>query len=247
MNEQDQFLKDLEVEESTDAFAHLEQETVVEEKKEDADDPELQPEEVKNRRHKRLEAKLQAEREANIALNARLATIAEAKQTASSPEYLKAVEKIYGMDSPETAAATEIMKNVLQAVRDEAERGALEKFEAQRREEAEAQRKEEAVLDSMLEQIEDEHGVDLTSAKADTARKGFLKLLERMSPKDSDGNILAYADPEAVWEIYKEKSSKKPENPAKALAARGMTHSGSGESTLQDDSTLRFLKENNLI
>lgn len=244
MNETDQFLKDLEVDENADPFAAPEP---VKEEDAVAEDPEEAPEDIKNRRHRRLEEKLQKEREANIALNARLSAIAEAKKEVDSPEYLKTVERIYGTDSPEALAATELLKTALSAVKEDAKREALEAYQGERRKEAEQEQEATAQLDSMLEAIEDEQGVDLTSPAAETKRRGFLKMLETMSPKDADGNIIAYADPHAVWEVYKERT-KKPDSRAKDLAARGQVNSGnSAGSTLEDDTTLRFLKENGLI
>jgi hypothetical protein len=256
MNETDQLLKDLETDSTEDPFSHLQDESTdskeeTEEKTEvDADDPEKQPESVKDRRHRRLEEKLRAERESNIQLQARLEAIAEAKKAIEpgSPEYLKAVERLYGTDSPEALAATELLKNTLLSIKEDAKREALEEIREERRREQEQLKKEETALDSMLEDIEDEYGTDLTSARSEATRKGFFKLLEKMSPKDEDGNIIAYADHHAVWEAYQAKVSKKPESRAKDLAARTTVQSGaSAESTLQDDATVRFLRENNLI
>lgn len=256
MNETEQFLKDLEKDGTEDPFGQVQEEVTEEEtttettETPDEDDPEAQPESVKDRRHRRLEERLAAERESNIKLNARLEAIAEAKKATdpSSPEYLKNVERLYGTDSPEAIAATELLKQTLLSIKDEAKREALEDLREERRREQDELKKEESKLDGMLEEIEDETGTDLTSAKAEATRKGFFKLLEKMSPKDSEGNIIAYADHHAVWEAYQSRNQKKPDTRAKDLAARTATKSGaSAESTLQDDATLRFLKENNLI
>lgn len=250
MNEENQFLKELE--EGPTQVDNFEtpltapQEAIAQEEEKDEDDPENQPESVKDRRHRRLEAKLAAEREANIALNERLRLIAESKQS-DTEDYLKNVERIYGTDSLEAQTATELLKNALKSVEDRAHQRALEDFRAEREKEKAEVSKEEESLDSMLDELEDEHGVDLTSTKAESTRKAFFTLLEKMSPKDSNGNIIAYADHNAVYEVLKEKLTKKAENPAKALAARSMTQSGSAGTNLADNSTEQFLKENGII
>lgn len=247
MNEENQFLEELKETPESDPFGEVEipQEEPKEEPT-DPDDPEAQPESVKDRRHRRLEAKLQAEREANIALAARLETLAEANKSKGSEaaEYLKQVERIYGTDTPEAVAATEILKDALKSAEDRATERALETFREEQRKQAEDARKAEQELDSMIEEIEDEYGVTLTPEM----QKGFFTYLEKLSPKDKEGNVVEYADHHAVWEEYKSKLTKKPDNRAKDLAARSMTQSGaSGESRLQIDATERFLKENGLI
>lgn len=250
MTEEKSFLEELEEQQKGGNFeeplTEAPQEAEAPETEKDEEDPENQPESVKDRRHRRLEAKLAAEREANIALNERLKTLAEVKQT-DTEDYLKNVERIYGTDSPEAQTATELLKNALKSVEDRAHQRALEDFRAERAQEKAEVSKEEDNLDSMLDELEDEHGVDLTSTKAESTRKAFFTLLEKMSPKDSNGNIIAYADHNAVYDVFKEKLSKKPENPAKALAARSMTQGASAGSNLSDTSAEQFLKENGII
>lgn len=246
MNEQEQFLKDTEEKEGQDIF-DVPLDTKVDQKAID-DNPELAEESVKDRRHKRLEAKLQAERESNIALNARLLTIAEARKSEEVPaEYLKSVERIYGTDSPEALAATELLKNALKGVKEEAKSEALETFKAEQLKLSEAEKKEAAELDSILEELEDDYGVDLTSPKSEEIRKAFFKNLEKMSPKDSDGNVLHYADHKAVWEDFSSRIQKKTENRAKNLSDRSMIHSAASNSKVSDDAALRFLKENGIV
>jgi hypothetical protein len=247
MSEANQFLKELEAQEKpVDPFAP--EETVTEEvsqEQTDVEDPEEQPEEIKNRRHKRLEEKLRAEREANIALNERLKAIAEARGTESDTDYLKSIERIYGTDSAEAVAATELLKNALLGAKEAAKREALAEIQAERAREKEELAKSDEELDSMLEDLEDSYNVDLSSPSS-PARKAFFTLLERMSPKDSEGNIIAYADHHAVWDVY-QAQRKKPENPAKSLAARSLTQSASASTATADTSTEQFLKEHGII
>lgn len=211
-------------------------------------DPEEAEESVKNRRHKRLEAKLQKEREANIALNARLSQIAESKavrEGSEAADYLKSVERIYGTQSPEAIEATNILKSALEGVEKTATERALKTFREEQAKEREAIKKEEAQLDSFIEDIEDTYGVSIN----EETERGFFKYLDRISPKSEDGSVIAYADHQAAWEDYSEKiKASKPINKAKTLASRSMVQSGaSGDSKLVEDSTTRYLKENDLI
>lgn len=247
MNEQDQFLKDLEVDETADPF---QPETPVVEKPEEGkeeDDVAVQKERD-NREARRAKKALAEEREANIVLNTRLQVLSEVKNEANgTSESLKTVDRLFGTDTPENLAATELLKTAFKGMKEEAVREAIETIREERAKEQESVKQEEKVLDSMLEELEDEYNIDLTSPSADTTRKAFFRELERMSPKDSNGNVLAYADHLAVFESLQSKS-KKPENRAKDLASRTMTRSGaSADSTLVDDAGMRFLKENGII
>lgn len=242
MSEQEQFLKDTETKEGDDLFDKPLDDKVVDE------NPELAEESVKDRRHRRLEEKLQAEREANIAMATRLEVISEAKKTEETPsEYLKSVERIYGTDTPEATAATELLKNALKGVKDEAREEALNTWREEQRQSSQDVAKEEKKLDSMVEDIEDDYNVDLTSPKSKELRSAFFKTLEKLSPKDAQGNVIHYADHRAVWEDLQSRISKRTENRAKNLSDRSMVHSGASESKVGEDANLRFLKENGII
>ena len=211
----------------------------------------LEIKERDNREARRAKKALQAEREANIALAARLEALSEAQKARASAEpseYLRQIERIYGTDSPEAKEATELLGQALENVEKRAAERALELYREEKRKEEEAVKKEEQMLDSMVEDIEDTFNVDLTSDKSAELRKGFFKMLEKMSPKDSEGNVIHYADLHAVWEEFQTKLQKKTENRAKDLSARSMVNSGvQHQSKLADDASLRFLKEHGII
>lgn len=203
-------------------------------------------EEAKNRRERRLQAKLTAEREANIAMAARLEALSEAKKFSSETDadYLKSIERIYGTDTPEAKTATELLKDAMRGLEKTATERALESFREAQRAEAQKLRDEERRLDGFVEEIEDSYGVNMTS----DMQKGYFKMLEKMSPKDNDGNIVEYADPHSVWEVFSEKLQKGGSNRAKDLASRSMTASGaSNNAKVVDDATLAFLKEQGII
>lgn len=215
--------------------------------------PEDAPESVKDRRHRRLEDKLRIERESNIAMAARLEALSEAQKvrtTSEADNYLKSVERIYGTNSPEAVEATSLLQTALKSVEERATQNALEAFRKEQADAAAEARKNDRLLDDMIDDIEDEYNVDLTSPKQAEIRKGFFKMLERLSPKDKDGNILDYADHIAVWEDYASKATApKQQSRAKQLSSRSMTAGGGtpGGTKPVDDATARYLHENGLI
>jgi hypothetical protein len=241
-NAQEEFLKDVNPDLKPDI---LTQDLVPPEAEKLEEDKETEGEKF-NRRERRLQAKLQAERESSIALAARLEALSEAqksRENSEPAEYLKAVEHIYGTNSPEATEATELLKNALKGVEERATERALEKFREEQQEERDAVAVEEKSLDAMVEDIEDE-----TSKEMDAQTKqGFFQLLEKLSPKDSDGNIIEYADHNAVWEELQ--ARKQPQqNRAKDLAARSMVSSGASPKTsVEAEANERWLRENGII
>lgn len=203
--------------------------------------------EAKNRRERRLLRKNQQLREEAIAATARAEAIAESSQFRAGTEeteYLKRVERIYGNDTPEKAEATNLLKEALEGVKQAAKDEALQEFQKERGSESLAVRQEEQNLDNMMEEIEDDYNADFSDPNT---RQGFLTLLEKVSPKDRDGNIIEFADPATTWELFESRRDRASSR-AKELSSRSMTRSGQSQpSRLQDDATERFLRENGII
>ncbi len=215
-----------------------EAETVAEAPKEDET-------EARNRRERRLETKYRAERESSIALAAKLEVLTEAQKFSreNTTEVDETIARIYGTNTPEAAEATALLQKALSNVENRATEKALEKFREEQKQQQEAVLNEEKTLDGLVEQIEDENHIEMDAQ----TRKGFFTLLERLSPKDAEGNVVQYADHRAVWEQLQ--AAKQPvHNRAKDLASRSMVRTGaSPSSSVQDDATVRFLKENGII
>ncbi len=244
MNEETKFLDELNIENKPNPLDA----PLVPEVKEELPDPESVPESVKDRQHRRLEAKLQAERESSKFLAGQLSAITEARKSVEEPsEYLKAVERIYGTNTPEALTATEILQNALKGVKAEARDEAIAIFrEEQRKAEAEVGREVDR-LDSIQEEIEDTYNVDLSSPEAKELRQNFFKRLERMSPKNEDGDVIEYADPHAVWEEFSTKIQKRTTDRAKDLSARSMVNSGTPDSKLTQSTHEKWLIDNGII
>lgn len=204
----------------------------------------------KNRQHRRLEGKLQAEREANIALTERLKTLSEVQKFAAVTEGTvdQDLIRLYG-DTETGRQAAKLTQGLLEKNKTQAREEALELFK-QQQEEANAEKvANQKELDDMLEDIEDEFSVDITSdtPAARKSRQGFYSLLEKMSPKNKDGMVVDYADPIATWEMY-QLQNKPDNNRAKDLSARTMVRSGASvETKLESTAQERFLKDAGII
>lgn len=205
------------------------------------------PEDLKNRHVRRLEQKVQAEREANIAMAARLEALSEAQkfqQDTGADELEQKVARIYGTDSPEKAEATRILQESFKGYAERAKNEALETFRAERKQAEADTQKEVATLESYIEQIEDQFGVDLSStAEARERRSQYVGLLEKLSPK-KDGEVIDYADPFEVWDIFK---SRQPQDRSKEMASRGMVRSRNAESSIETDPLVKQLQEQGLL
>lgn len=184
----------------------------------------------KNRRHRRLEEQLQRERESNIALNERIRTLAE----------VKAAEKDSGTLDPrllrvfgDSDAGKQIAKDFGEILAEETERAktkALDEFRNEQSQAYQEQKESEAFIDSQLESLEDEHNVDLTSNSpaARKARREFLEMVEKLSPKDEEGNISGYADFESTFDVYQQTLTKEQPTRQKEIASKSMQRSAPG-------------------
>jgi hypothetical protein len=200
----------------------------------------------KNRRERRLMAKLQSERESSMFLAGKLEARTEAaKAVTEESDYIKSLEKIWGTETPEAQIATDLLKKAVVGARDDAEQRAFARLQELQRTEAQEERQADTELDNMIDDIEDTYSVSLTEPQ----EKAYFQLLVKMSPKDKEGRVSEYADPHAVWEVFQEKlQSKKPDTRAKDLSSRSMVHSGSAKDNKgATDAHEKFLKENGII
>ncbi len=206
------------------------------------------PEDLKNRHIRRLEQKLQVEREASIAREARIEALSEAqklRQDTSISGWEEKARRIYGNDKPENAAASDLLVQSIKEATDTAKREALEEARREYQERHQEEDREVSKVQNTIEQIEDQYGVDFTSnASAREKGKEFKDLWYEFSPKDSNGDVIAYADPEKVFEIYQDRNSS---NRAKDFSSRGMVRSQSVEKGVTDDATVKYLRDNGIL
>lgn len=182
-----------------------------------------------NRRERRYDKQLQWEREQRIAAEARAKAFEEARATAQNESVDERLVRLYGAENVEAA---KLHQELLNDARATAEENAYRRIQA----EQEAARKEqenfESFIDEELEGIEDDFNVDVTSDSpaARKARREFLELVQKLSPKDEQGNITAYADFAQTWELYQSKREKPADaSRAKEIAARTMEKTQTGQ------------------
>lgn len=208
---------------------------------EEPKEPEIKEEETpekprKNREHRRLEKRLDEKDEMLNALNERVIELSKDKQTSfhsseMPPEWIA----LYGT-TPEAEKAWKVQESLLKSVKESATTDALERFRNEQQEERQEQKKFESFIDAELESLEDTFDTDLTSnaPAARKARREFLELVEKLSPKDEEGNVTGYADFESAFEIYKANQSKEksPEvvSRQKELSTRSMQKPGNADS-----------------
>jgi hypothetical protein len=152
-------------------------------------------------------------------------TPAESKQEQKkeNDEVVDALTAVIGNDTPEKRRA-------IQALQDRLDEGARKITEwEQREQQAEiADREAEEELATAFDNIEENFGVDITSnvPLAKKTRAEFVSFVEKIAPKDRNGDIVDYPDMNSAWETFStlRKSTAQP-NRAKELASRSMARS----------------------
>ena len=200
----------------------------------------------KNRYTRRREAEAQRLRDENLQLNERVKVLSELgrfKEEVGDDDPLKKVDAIFGTDTPEKLAATNLLKEAISGMSAKAKAEALQEIDSRGEKESEAQKEADDDVDEFLDTAEDE-GLDIND---DNTRKGLITLMERMSSKYNDGNVKEFADPEAVIETYKELQKRQGSSKAKDLASRSMTRGGESQpSQLEQSAVERFMAEHGL-
>ena len=205
----------------------------------DDDDPEKAHESIKDRRHRRLEQKLQQERETNIELNAILKTKSEQENfiRENSNDVDARILKMFA-PTEEGKQFALTLNQILEENKEKAKEQALREIKDERAREISEQKEYESLIDNELESLEDVHGIDLTSdsPKARKTRTEFLTLVSKLSAKDDEGNIVNYADFESTFEMYqKTKEETKVDNTRRQdIASRSMQRSNSGNEIVRE-------------
>lgn len=203
----------------------------------------------KNRAYRRLEKRYQQEREAGIAMAERIKVLSETDKFKADvgDDYKKLLEPIFGtadekgVYDPKRELATKNLIAAFEGMKESAKKELLAEFQNRDSDQSNAQKEADSEVDEMLEQVEDDFGLDMSD---DNVRSGFITLMEKMSPKYNDGNIKEFADPEAVAEAYVALQKRGGSNRAKELADRSMTRSGESQpSRLPQNAIDRFMEE----
>lgn len=144
--------------------------------------------------------------------------------------------RLIGNDTPEKVAMVKEAKARDERMLEQAEERAFNRLSQREQEEVQAEKEAEQELDSAFESIEETYDVDLTSARSQKTRSEFLTFVEKIAPKNKDGEILDYPDMNSAWETFSE--MRKPSEPsrAKQLASRGMARSSESTASVQGKS-----------
>lgn len=157
------------------------------------------------------------------------------RETNNQPDKIdKVLTKIIGNDTPEKLSAIQELKEVLLEREDRGADKAFERIQAERQEEIQAERQADETLMQGFEAIEEDKGVDITS-NAPAARKlrgEFINFIEKIAPKDENGEISEFPDIEQTFEVFQStrQASSQP-NRAKELAARSSEQGGGVDNT----------------
>lgn len=152
----------------------------------------------------------------------------EATQPQADTRMDEVLNRIIGNDTPEKVQGVRDMKDLLMGLTGKAKAEALAELESRQNQALEADREAERELETAFDNIEESYDVDLTSRNplAVKLRQEFVSYVERIAPKDRNGDIRDYPDMNAAWEDFSErrKLTAQP-NRAKELASRSMARS----------------------
>lgn len=152
-------------------------------------------------------------------------------------EVVDSFTTIIGNDTPEKVQALNALKTALTNLDEKAVRRAEAKIQEIQNEEFLAEQEAEEELSNALEDIEENFDVDITSntQSAKKMRNDFLGFVEKIAPKDRQGNIIDYPDMASAWETFSSmrQSTKQPSR-AKELASKSLSRSSESVPAQQE-------------
>ena len=149
--------------------------------------------------------------------------------------------RLIGNDTPEKVAMIKEALAREERMLNQAEERAFNRLSAREQEEVKADQEAEEELDNAFENIEETFDVDITSnnAIARKTRQEFVSFVEKIAPKDRNGDIVDYPDMASAWETFSEiKKSTAIPSRAKELASRSMARSA--ETTVTPQKRVTF-------
>jgi hypothetical protein len=152
-------------------------------------------------------------------------------------DVIESFTAIIGNDTPEKVRALNDLQKALNGSSQKAAILAEQKILEIQNREAEADKQAEEELDNAFDEIEETYDVDLS--KNPKLRSEFVSFVEKIAPKNRNGEIIDYPDMNSAWETFSEikKSTAQPSR-AKELANRGMQRSA--ETTVKQDKNINW-------
>lgn len=136
--------------------------------------------------------------------------------------------RLIGNDTPEKLAMIREAKARDEQILQKAEERAFNRLSQKEQERMQADKQAEEELETAFSNIEDTYEVDISSNSplAKKTRQEFVSFIEKIAPKDRNGDIVDYPDMTSAWETFSElkKATAQPSR-AKELASRSMARS----------------------
>lgn len=145
--------------------------------------------------------------------------------------------RLIGNDTAEKVSMIKEFKNILEKGTQRARDEAIYELESRQQAEVEADIEAEQELEYAFDNIEETYDVDITSNNplARKTRQEFVSFVEKIAPKDRNGDIVDYPDMVQAFETFSEiKKSTATPSRAKELASRSMTRSSEVQNKPQD-------------
>ena len=141
-------------------------------------------------------------------------------------EITSVLTRIIGNDTPEKLSAINDFKKVLLAREDKGAEKALKYFQEQQEQEEQVYKEAENEVEQGFENIEEQFGIDLDSPQSSKTRNDFIDFVQRISPKDSEGNIVEYPDFVETFSVFQDINKKTVSNSRnKELASKSISRS----------------------
>lgn len=189
--------------------------------------------------HKNPKIKRFIEKEVSKALKStgseRERFVEETKEDGDSDDLTDVLSRIIGNDTPEKLSAIKDFRKAIASSEERAVARAARQYDDREQQVQALEREADESLDDAFDSIEETYGVDISSNSplARKTRNEFIEFVQRVAPKDSNGDIKEYPDLTETFEVFQEMNKRSPapsNNRAKELASRGIARSTETQS-----------------
>lgn len=152
----------------------------------------------------------------------------EVKEVSKAPDTRvdDVLTRLIGNDTPEKVSMIKEFKDILTEGTQKAKAEAIAELEARQNAETQADLAAEQELETAFDNIEENYDVDFSTLLGKKTRQEFASFVEKIAPKDRNGDIVDYPDMNSAWETFSElKKSTATPSRAKELASRSMARS----------------------
>lgn len=150
-------------------------------------------------------------------------------------ELVSAFTGLIGNDTPEKLRVLKAVKKAFNEAEEKGAQRAIREFEARQQDAVQADVEAQEALSQGFDDIEEAFAVDLTSntTSAKKTRNEFIDFVQRIAPKDREGNVTEFPDFTEAFTVFQETKKAETKSPttnrAKELSSKSMGRS-SGDS-----------------